>query len=72
MFTRVCLPLPIEGPTIPDLILEIFLDLARPFESFLAVLNVLVSLSKPYSLGLMVSKAHGCGGYVKWIQCISF
>ena len=72
MFTHICLPLPIEGPTMPDLILETFLDLARPFESFLAVLNVLVSLSKPRSLGLMVSKAHGFGGYIKRIHCIYF
>lgn len=56
----------------PDLILETFLYLARPFESFLAVLNILVSLCKPRLVGLMVSSAHDSGSYIKQIQCIYF
>lgn len=32
LFTHICLPLPLKGPTMPDLILETCLDLARPFE----------------------------------------
>lgn len=72
MFTHVYLLLPIEGPTMPDLILETFLYLTRPFESFLAVLNIQVSLSKPRLVGLMVSSAHGSGSYIKQIQCSLF
>lgn len=44
------LPLCIELSTMLDLIPGTFLDLARTFESFLATLNVLVSLSIPIHL----------------------
>lgn len=44
------LPLCIKLPTMLDLIPETFLDLARTFESFLATLNILVSLSIPIHL----------------------
>jgi len=56
----------------PGLILETFLYLGRPCDSFLAVFNVLVSPSKPRLLALMMSNAHGFGSYIKRIQRLYF
>lgn len=56
----------------PGLILETFLYLGRPCDSFLAVFNVLVSPSKPRLLALMMSNAHSFGSYIKRIQRLYF
>lgn len=66
------LPLCIKLPTMLDLIPETFLDLTRTFESFLATLNILVSLSIPIHLVSGFLKHMVWRFIIIWVQCIYF